>query len=381
MKALRPDNAQDLALLLADASAAQESIIVHGAGSKRSMGGPIAAADVLIDTTALKRVLRYEPRDLTLSVEAGARYADVSKTLAAQRQMLPLDPPYADRATVGGVIAANTSGPRRRLYGTARDLVIGMSFATLDGKVASSGGMVVKNVAGLDMAKLMIGSFGTLAVITSVNFKLAPLPEGSRTFVRSFDSVEEAFRARTTLLGGVLQPAAVDVLNPAAAMRTAMSGWLLAVRASGSTPVIERYGRELEGMNPLEAAEESRFWRSVEEFTPRFLADKPAGAVLRVSSTLVAMLQVMKSLAHAAVARAGSGVCYAHFDSAGAAAEWVQSNAGQKWACVLEHAPESAKTTLTQWSSPGNDFAMMRRVKTMLDPKSLLNRGRLYGRL
>ena len=97
--------------------------------------------------------------------------------------MVPLDPPFADQATVGGVVAANSSGPRRRLYGTARDMVIGMRFATLEGKLVQSGGMVVKNVAGLDMAKLMIGSFGTLAAIAVVNFKLVPMPEAERSFL------------------------------------------------------------------------------------------------------------------------------------------------------------------------------------------------------
>src|SRR5256886_13255208 len=100
--------------------------------------------------------------------------------------MVPLDPPFSQGATVGGVIASNTSGPRRRLYGTARDLVIGMTFATLEGKLVQSGGMVVKNVAGLDMGKLMIGSFGTLAAIAVVNFKLLPMPAANATFVIPF---------------------------------------------------------------------------------------------------------------------------------------------------------------------------------------------------
>ncbi len=122
-------------------------------------------------------MLEYEPRDLTISVEAGLPWREFTSLLAANRQMVPLDPPFAADATVGGVVAANSSGPRRRLYGTARDLVIGMRFATLEGKLVQSGGMVVKNVAGLDMAKLMIGSFGTLAAIAVVNFKLLPAPE------------------------------------------------------------------------------------------------------------------------------------------------------------------------------------------------------------
>src|ERR1700730_19456613 len=100
------------------------------------------------------RILQYEPRDLTISVEAGMRYADLSSVLAKNRQMIPLDPPFANNATIGGIVAANSSGPRRRLYGAARDLVIGMKFATLEGKLVKCGGMVVKNVAGLDMGKL-----------------------------------------------------------------------------------------------------------------------------------------------------------------------------------------------------------------------------------
>src|SRR5678816_719386 len=131
----------------------------------------------------MKRVLAYEPRDLTISVEAGIRYSDLTRILAQNRQMVPLDPPFSETATIGGIVNANSSGPRRRLYGTARDLVIGMKFATLEGKLVQSGGMVVKNVAGLDMAKLLIGSLGTLAALAVVNFKLIPKPVGSRTFL------------------------------------------------------------------------------------------------------------------------------------------------------------------------------------------------------
>src|SRR5262249_34365929 len=160
---------------------------------------------------------QYEPRDLTISVGAGLPWGELTRLLADHGQMIPLDPPFGDEATVGGVIAANSSGPRRRLYGTARDVVIGMEFATLEGKLVQTGGMVVKNVAGLDMAKLMIGSFGTLAAITVVNFKLAPMPEVERSFLIAFPSLEAASAARSTILKSQLQPAALDLLNPGAA--------------------------------------------------------------------------------------------------------------------------------------------------------------------
>src|SRR5580658_6473778 len=187
-----PATPAELAEALRDAATHKRAIALAGNASKRLMGGPAAAADVAISTTALTRVLAYEPNDLTISVEAGLRWSELTRTLAANRQMVPLDPPFAAGATVGGVIAANCSGPRRRLYGTARDLVIGMQFATLEGKLVKSGGMVVKNVAGLDMAKLMIGSFGTLADIASVNFKLTPAPEVERSFLLPYPSAADA---------------------------------------------------------------------------------------------------------------------------------------------------------------------------------------------
>ena len=180
--------------------------------------------------------------------EAGLPWCEFTRLLAENRQMIPLDPPFADGATVGGVMAANSSGPRRRLYGTARDLVIGMQFATLEGKLVQSGGMVVKNVAGLDMGKLMIGSFGTLAAIAVVNFKVLPMPEVERSFLLPFDSLAAAMAARNRILKGGLQPAAIDLLNPAAAGDLGNRAWLLAVRAGGNAAAVERYEREIRAL-------------------------------------------------------------------------------------------------------------------------------------
>ena len=146
-----PTAAEELAGHLADANGKQQSITLCGQSTKNRMAGPLHDSDVTITTRCLNRVLQYDPRDLTISVEAGMPFAELSRILAEHRQMIPLDPPFADQATVGGIVAANASGPRRRLYGTARDMVIGMTFATLEGKLIRTGGMVVKNVAGLDM--------------------------------------------------------------------------------------------------------------------------------------------------------------------------------------------------------------------------------------
>src|SRR5271170_3445577 len=208
-----PSTVEELAAQLADASAKGQSVFLYGNSTKDRMGGPLFAADVAISTVRLNRVLQYEPRDLTISVEAGISYRELSRVLAERGQMLPLDPPFAEGATVGGMVAANVSGPRRRLYGTARDLVIGMTFATLEGKLIKSGGMVVKNVAGLDMGKLMIGSFGTLAAIAVVNFRVHPMPVGTRTFVGEFEKAGEAIARRDEVLKSQLQPSAIDLVK------------------------------------------------------------------------------------------------------------------------------------------------------------------------
>src|SRR5271168_3053813 len=209
---LRPESPEELASALREGAAAHHTIRLGGNFSKDCLGGPTVPSDVTISTSSMNRLLQYEPRDLTISVQAGMPFAELTGMLAAQNQMLPLDPPWLRESTVGGVLAANLSGPRRRLYGTARDMVIGMTFATLEGKLINSGGMVVKNVAGLDMAKLMIGSFGALAAIATVNFKVFPEPSGSRTFVIEFATASEAFAERDRILNGVLQPSALDIV-------------------------------------------------------------------------------------------------------------------------------------------------------------------------
>jgi len=214
---LEPATAEELASALAGAAGDGKTVEVIGHGSKRALGGPAFDTDVQLTTERLTGVLAYEPADLTISVQAGMSWAELSRTLAENNQMIPLDPPFAETATVGGALAADSSGPRRRRYGTARDMVIGMEFATVGGKLVSSGGMVVKNVTGLDMAKLLLGSFGTLACITRANFRLFPRPEHEATFVFRDASAGKLVELRHRILAGVAQPFALDLVNAKAA--------------------------------------------------------------------------------------------------------------------------------------------------------------------
>ncbi|MCS7026596.1 MAG: FAD-binding oxidoreductase [Bryobacteraceae bacterium] len=371
-----PQTPEEAAEALRASAAARQQIRIEGNNSKHRAGGAGPEPNVVISTARLDRVLQYEPKDLTISVGAGMPYARFREMLAADGMMTPLDPPFAEQATVGGVIAANSSGPRRRLYGTARDLVIGMTFANLQGKIVSSGGMVVKNVAGLDMAKLFIGSLGTLGLILSINFKLIPKPPGTRTFLFETQSAAQAIEIRNRLLRSVLTPAAVDLLNPAAAANLGFDGWLLAVGASGNAAVLDRFERELSGAQVKQGAEERAFWEHIEEFSARFLQAHPSGAVVRVSTTLEGLAECVARLPGSVIARAANGVSYAHLTDA---AQAPQAYAFGK--AVMEFGPENRDPSLLMWPAVDSGFVIMERIKKMFDPDGVLNIRRMYGRL
>jgi glycolate oxidase FAD binding subunit len=381
MTTLAPTSDKELASALVETAAAGQRIRLEGAATKSAYAGPLPEADVAVTTNGLARVLAYEPRDLTISVEAGVRYQELERIVAAEGQMLPLDPPFAAAATIGGIVAANTCGPRRRLYGAVRDQVIGMRLATLDGELIDSGGMVVKNVAGLDLAKLLIGSFGTLAAIASVNFKLAPRPAGHRTFVYSAATPEPVLERRRSLLAGVLQPAAVDLLNPAGAALVGLAGHCLVVRAAGSPAVLDRYGRELDGAAVYEGSVEETLWERIREFVPALLGAAPGCAVVRAAATLAAIGGITAQAPGPALARAASGVAYLGFPSAEEACRWMASPAAAGASAVLEAGPQQERQRRELWPAPGDDLPLMREMKALFDPRNLLNPGRLYGRL
>ncbi len=385
----QPESNEELRCLLASAGHAKRAVQLFGANTKRMMAGAAAPGAIQISTTKLNRIVQYEPRDLTVSVEAGISFAELNRELARHGQMIPLEGAYSDEGTAGGMIAANISGSRRRLYGSARDLVIGMKFATMDGKLVQSGGMVVKNVAGLDMAKLLIGSFGTLAAIATVNFKLTPKPAAARTLLFSFDDIKAAVQARDAVIRGVLNPVAVDLLNPVLAAQlnlTAfnMKGYVLAIAFGGSEVIIERSNREAASLGPhrdLTPEEDSRFWSALRNLTPRHLEKFREGSVCRVSTTLADCGEALASVEGAGHAHAASGIVRAWFSRPEPANRWLSASAERGWKGVVEFSADSVKPHLTLWPHPAGDFEIMKRIKQMFDPEGLLNRGRLYGLL
>ena len=207
---VEPETPEEMAAVLAWASIHGQPVVVRGGGTHLDWGRRPADLGLIVSTKRLNRITRYEPGDLTVSVEAGISIADLNRELARHGQWLPLDA-ASESATIGGAIATNDSGPLRHRYGTPRDQIIGVRLATADGRLAVAGGQVVKNVAGYDLAKLVAGSFGSLAGIVSATFKLAPMPAASTTVVMSFETGAAVAAAAAALSASQLDPMSLEI--------------------------------------------------------------------------------------------------------------------------------------------------------------------------
>lgn len=377
MKQIRPTNTTELCQAMREAAATGQRIRLGGAFTKDAMGGAVRDATVSISTSGMRRVLAYEPKDLTVSVEAGLPWIELTHSLAGQGQMLPLDPPLAAVSTVGGVVAANLCGSRRRLFGSVRDMVIGMSYCTLAGETAESGALVVKSVAGYDIHKLLTGSFGTLAAIASVNFKVAPAPENSRTFVFTHHTAQSACETRSSLARSVLQPAAVDYLNPKAASICGLEGHVILVRAHGSGRVLARYERELPGAAQLEGGSEEELWEKVDNLAPEWISRHNGMAVVKVVHQAQALGELANLVDGPVWSHALNGVT--RLGCAGQAEVAKVCSSGP--VSLVEWSHPDRRKDLALWPDPGPDFELMQRMKTVFDPQGLLNPGRLHDRI
>ncbi|MDP9053725.1 MAG: hypothetical protein M3N93_05405, partial [Acidobacteriota bacterium] len=232
---------------------------------------------------------------------------------------------------------------------------------------------------------LMIGSFGTLAAIVSVNFKLTPRPALARTLLFAFDDLKSALEARSAAIRGVLNPVAVDLLNPVFSAQVGMKGFVLAVMFAGNQSAVERSLREASAFGPsraLSIEDEQRFWDNLHASTPRFLEKfHDTAAVVRISTTLSECgdaLQIIEGPGHA---HAASGIVRGWFTRPESAARCMAEAVRRGWKAVIEFSSESLRSDLALWPEPGRDLAIMKEIKKMFDPGNLLNRGRLFGQL
>ncbi len=388
---IRPGTAAEVAAALKQASDARQSLIIRGAGSKDGYGRTPSRIDVILDMQRLNHIVAHEHGDMTATIEAGASLRHVNVALALHGQTLPLDPPFADRATIGGLLATNDSGPLRHRYGTPRDLVIGVQLATTDGTLAKAGGQVVKNVAGYDLSKLIAGSFGSIAAIVSATFKLAPRPAASKTLRLHVSDVEALSAAIRTVMASQLDPVAFEVRAESAPDAAPTFKPALLVRFASLPEVVNAQVEHAQAglkacttsMEVLDGDAERSLWKR----HGNELWDSP-GAIVRASwlpaniGSALGELEQSATAGHAVVSLAGraaigAGHIRIEGDTAAQAAVVRQLRASRIFGniVIVRGSPE-LKAGIDAWGSQGDRQPLFDSLKRALDPNGTLNAGR-----
>jgi len=384
---LLPSSEAEVAEALRAAADEGAVVVPWGAGSYQDLGNPPERVDVVLSLERLNRVIDYIPADMTITVGAGMRLADLDALTAVNGQRLPSDPPRGAQATVGGIVATAAAGPRRMAYGGVRDLVLGVRLALVSGKVVKAGGKVVKNVAGYDLPKLVIGSLGTLAVVTEVSVRLRPVPADRRTLLLTFADVGQALSTAEAVLNSELLPAAVVVLSPEAATRLEAPGAAsLAVAIEETKENNDYQADRLATMSggadarTLVDGEESVFWDRLTNYQDCF------GAEFRVkANTVISELGTqMPAEGLETIAYAGSGTVMSYgFKSGARAVEAVKQRFASASACggsaVLESGPAALRREVDVWGPARPEWKLTRSLKKTFDPQGILNRGRYVG--
>ncbi len=423
-----PLSAEQVAAVLKYAAERDLAVISCRNATKLGIGNTPRRYDVALSLKDMNRVWHYEPGDLTVSVEPGMKLGDFQHFLGRHGLWLPLDPPGGPRASLGGILATNSTGPLRIHYGAPRDIVLGMKVATSEGKIVKTGGRVVKNVAGYDLAKLLVGSFGTLGVIVEASLKLYPLPAEGASFVVSVGTLEVGREFRRRILNSPLSPMRMVLLDarasalvrdlssstteePAAARpggerpRAAGKEFEIWIEAGGSARMLERYARELKDLGqavgasvrPMEAEQAEPCWPRVSDFCAWLSEAFPSLVLLKA---VLPIAEGERFLSSALQEAEKEEICVASFSQTAAGVVYLglmeaargliqvgfvkrirDAAEGLRGALVVERCPPELKSRLDVWGAVGDDFEVMRKVKAAWDPKGILSPGRFVGRL
>jgi glycolate oxidase FAD binding subunit len=412
-----PETIDQVSKVVAYANQRQLAILPRGNGTKMGMGGIPKKMDIILSTNRLNRITDSDCDNLTLSAESGITLSEVQKHLAkvGKGYFLPLDPPFTDKATLGGIVATNSNGPKRLLYGTARDLIIGTRAVFPNGDVIVSGGKTVKNVSGYDMCKLLIGSYGTLGILCEMTFKLLPLPEKETTLLLCFAKIEAADGFLRELRGSSLIPSSIEILNAVAVQKMKYSlsmppdgNYLVAVGLEG---VVESIGRQISEMSEmakkygnleavtLDSDQHRAFWVAIRDFPcelsqeyPNTISMKSNFLISKSGEMLGSYEKITKELGMegAYISHAGNGILYSYIlvgrnvrskikplaELIGKLTSEAVKNDGN---LIVESSPLSLKKQVNVWGEPRSDYPVMRRLKEQMDPGGILNVGRFVG--
>jgi len=378
-----PANEEQLGTALRLCAEHEAAVIPWGGGTAMVLGNAPRRMDVVISTERLARIIDHDDANLTVTADSGIVLADLQGQLANQHQFAPLEPPFPDYATIGGIIATNLNGPRRSYYGSVRDLVIGIKVVLIGGEKIKAGGKVVKNVAGYDMCKLFVGSLGTIGIISEATVRLAPLPETSGTLVVSggFGDMQQFATERSC---SRLLPSAVI-------LRVEGSHSQVAVRLEGFAETVARSERDLEGiagklgLKPqiLSRDEHSALWRPIEDFP---LQSKLVFRVTLPRAELFPLVQTVSTWENVTiVADAIAGTAWMAAALSVTAPrpflELASMARERRGHAIIFSAPVELKRGVEVWGEAPATVSLMRGIKHQFDPNELLNPGRFLGAL
>jgi glycolate oxidase FAD binding subunit len=357
----------------------RQTVLPCGNGSKLHWGG-FAETDLILSTAKLNQLIDHAVGDLTVTAEAGMTLATLQAELAKAGQFLPIDPSYADTATLGGIVATADTGAWRQRYGGVRDLLIGITFARSDGAIAKAGGRVVKNVAGYDLMKLFTGSHGTLGVITQVTFRIYPLPAASQTVMITGDANGIA-KATQTLLASALTPTAIALTAP----HTLDEGIALLARfqnieISVATQAAQflKVGEAL-GLQGKAIGDDTTLWQQLQQQIERSTPTPPIACKIGVlPSGAVAALSHMNAVTPITGCIYGSGLGTIRLGegSAQTVAQLRQICQNQGGFLTVLEAPIALKQQIDIWGYSGNALDLMKKIKHEFDPTHILSPNR-----
>jgi glycolate oxidase FAD binding subunit len=393
-----PGSVEEASQVLAAAAADGLAVGFMGSGSKLGLGNPPERLDLVVSTRGLDQVLEHAAGDLVVTAQAGVRLADLQAALAPAGQQLALDPPEP-RATLGGVVAANASGPRRLRYGTVRDLLIGITVVLADGTVARAGGKVVKNVAGYDLAKLFCGSLGTLGMVAEVIFRLHPVPAAAAVVTLGVEGPTQAGEAVRRLAGTALEPSAVELTVDEWGWPGRLTVVFEGIRpgveaqAAAAAELLGRVGEAtVAGPGGVEAALSQLGARPFEKAEYALKATFPPAELAGVLTDLAGPRPYGGGgpvSAHAAtgVLWLASGLREGDLPADApafpsvvrAVTEARERLAARGGSLVLHKASPELKRAVGVWGPPGDAIGLMRRVKERFDPDRRLGPGRFLG--
>lgn len=387
-----PGSVEEISALMKLANDGGLAVSPRGGGSSISLGNPPREVDLVVSTVRMNEVIEHVPGDQVVRAGAGLKLQDLQERLAGSNQMLAVDPPERGAgATVGGIVAANSSGPRRYRYGTLRDLIIGITVVLPDGTVAKAGGKVVKNVAGYDLGKLFTGSLGTLGVIASANFRLHPLPESARTVAVELADTVSAGQAAQAIMHSQLVPSAVE-------LHWGEGAKLLTILVEGIPPAVEAQSEAADFL--LKSFGETRTLSDEESadlgpLSPPGSPDASDDVSLKIAFPPAELTGVLDSTVGACsrkgldaprvTGQAATGVVYVGLsggDEDGRVA--VTEELREIWvrrggSVVVREAPVSFKNRVEVWGPLGSRLELTRRLKEKFDPRGIMNPGRFVG--